>query len=101
MAVYVGIICGMLCFSFVFLLGSFWNWLLLNVALDRESKDILTIGAALAVSVLIGFLSSRLFQKDQQIDIQQHQAIERGYALYCPHDGEFSWVGECEQEGEE
>ena len=27
----------------------------------------------------------------------KHQAIERGYALHCPHDGEFAWVGECEE----
>lgn len=27
----------------------------------------------------------------------QKQAIERGYALHCPHDGEFAWVGECEE----
>jgi hypothetical protein len=27
--------------------------------------------------------------------IWQSQAIERGYALYCPLDGEFSWKGEC------
>ena len=25
------------------------------------------------------------------------QAIERGYGLYCPMDGEFAWVGECEE----
>ena len=24
------------------------------------------------------------------------QAIERGYALYCPKDGKFAWKGECE-----
>ena len=24
-------------------------------------------------------------------------AIERGYGLYCPHNGEFAWVGECEE----
>lgn len=25
----------------------------------------------------------------------KQQAIERGYALYCPSDGEFAWKGEC------
>lgn len=30
----------------------------------------------------------------------KQQAIERGYALYCPADGKFAWVGECEQKGE-
>lgn len=24
------------------------------------------------------------------------QAIERGYALYCPADGDWAWVGDCE-----
>lgn len=24
------------------------------------------------------------------------EAIERGYALYCPLDGEFAWKGECD-----
>ena len=23
------------------------------------------------------------------------------YALRCPADGEFAWIGECEQKGEE
>jgi hypothetical protein len=26
----------------------------------------------------------------------QSQAIERGYALYCPNNGNFAWIGECE-----
>jgi hypothetical protein len=25
----------------------------------------------------------------------QREAIQRGYALYCPGDGSFAWVGEC------
>ena len=24
------------------------------------------------------------------------QAIERGYALYCPADGDWAWVGDCD-----
>lgn len=26
----------------------------------------------------------------------QSQTIQRGYALYCPTDGKFAWIGECE-----
>lgn len=26
----------------------------------------------------------------------QSQDIERGYALYCPNNGNFAWIGECE-----
>lgn len=25
----------------------------------------------------------------------QDEAIERGFALYCPSDGKFAWKGEC------
>ena len=32
------------------------------------------------------------------VNDMRHQAIERGYGLYCPHDGEFAWVGECGEE---
>ena len=24
------------------------------------------------------------------------EAIEKGYALHCPKDGEFAWKGECD-----
>lgn len=24
------------------------------------------------------------------------EAIERGYAQYCPQNGSFAWVGECD-----
>ena len=30
-------------------------------------------------------------------DQLQTQAIEHGYALYCPVDGTFAWNGECEE----
>ena len=30
-------------------------------------------------------------------DDLHRQAIERGYGLYCPVDGEFAWVGECKE----
>ena len=29
--------------------------------------------------------------------IMQVQAIQRGYALYCPTNGNFAWNGECEE----
>ena len=26
----------------------------------------------------------------------QGAAIERGYGIYCPKNGQFAWVGECD-----
>lgn len=45
-----------------------------------------------SVSFMIYVTVDRLTNKT----IQQ-QAIERGYALYCPKDGEFAWKGECDE----
>lgn len=25
------------------------------------------------------------------------EAIQRGHALYCPDNGKFEWVGECDE----
>jgi hypothetical protein len=45
-----------------------------------------------SVSFMIYVTIDRLTNKP----IQQ-QAIERGYALYCPKDGKFAWKGECDE----
>lgn len=45
-----------------------------------------------SVSFMIYVTVDRLTNKT----IQQ-QAIERGYALYCPKDGKFAWKGECNE----
>lgn len=29
------------------------------------------------------------------VDAIMNQAIERGYALYCPTRGNWAWTGEC------
>jgi hypothetical protein len=50
------------------------------------------IGAIFILGLFIGaivcyFITSYEFEK---------QAISRGYALYCPTNGDFAWNGECE-----
>jgi hypothetical protein len=30
--------------------------------------------------------------------IWKNEAIDRGYALYCPVDGVFAWKGECKND---
>ena len=53
----------------------------------------------LLVGVVIGLLLVAKLKEaiNDPVNDMRHQAIERGYALYCPHDGEFAWVGECEE----
>lgn len=52
------------------------------------------------VGVILGIaLLGKLIEAiNEPVNDMQHQAIERGYALYCPADGQFAWVGECEEE---
>ena len=49
--------------------------------------------------IVVGvFISAILFNFYGYVegDRVQRQAIERGYALHCPKDGEFAWKGECD-----
>jgi uncharacterized membrane protein YpjA len=46
----------------------------------------------LVVAVFIGFIFGYMYGEDEM----QAQAIQRGYALYCPSSGDFAWQGECE-----
>lgn len=34
--------------------------------------------------------------KTDRLETLKAEAIERGYALYCPKDGRFEWKGECD-----
>ena len=55
----------------------------------------------LFIALVIAFaagLSSSLITTEVTQDKWQEQAIERGYAQFCPLDGEFAWNGECEDE---
>lgn len=50
----------------------------------------------LVVAVLMAFVGGMFIGSALQMDTDQKEAILRGYALYCPNDGKFAWVGECE-----
>ena len=49
------------------------------------------------VVVLVGGLTALIVMLSHPEPDLHRQAIERGYGLYCPMDGEFAWVGECEE----
>jgi hypothetical protein len=46
----------------------------------------------LLAAVAAGWLGWSLTQ-----NYYRGQAIERGYALHCPTDGRFAWMGECDE----
>lgn len=43
--------------------------------------------------LVVLFLVVALYIDDVQA--LRAQAVERGYAMHCPHDGHWSWIGEC------
>ncbi len=45
------------------------------------------------VAMLVALLA--MFVLGSKVDKLERQAIERGYAIYCPNDGMWAWVGEC------
>lgn len=52
--------------------------------------------AVVVVGLLIGgFVFGVSYGIEFTTDKFQSEAIQRGYALFCPSDGKFSWAGEC------
>ena len=53
---------------------------------------------ALILTVFLLILSVfNMFAIDDRNQELKRQAVERGYALYCPLTGEWAWKGECDQ----
>ena len=48
-------------------------------------------GGALGVVFALGGLAGVQWEKDRM----HRELIARGLAIYCPHNGEFAFVGEC------
>ena len=48
------------------------------------------------ICVVIGFILGALVNGILVANKYKDNAIERGYALYCPGNGKFAWTGECE-----
>lgn len=65
---------------------------------DFTGQMVLTIGGVLMISFLIGLgiTGFGITMGDNEARHQLHtEAIERGYGLYCPTNGQFAWAGEC------
>lgn len=54
----------------------------------------IAVGAVIGFIVLLGYNIYNFTSSPDLVD----QAVERGYALYCPDDGKFAWKGECDED---
>lgn len=55
------------------------------------------VAIVFAVSIFITFSASMIVGGIIQQNYHEKEAISRGYGLYCPADGKFAWVGECDE----
>lgn len=55
--------------------------------------DGLGIFGLIVVAVFIGFILGHMSGEDSM----ETEAIERGYAIYCPTSGDFAWKNECDK----
>lgn len=53
--------------------------------------------AFLPILAFIFFLVGHYMGWSQGIDKIHVEAIDRGYALYCPKSGYFAWKDECQK----
>lgn len=60
--------------------------------MSRSSGNNVNVGL---IMIIIGILMM-FFGKVLTVSDLKSEAIERGYALHCPKEGEFAWKGECD-----
>jgi hypothetical protein len=53
-------------------------------------------GILLIIVLCIGIAAGFGLGSEHAGSDYEEQAISRGYALYCPTNGDFAWNGECE-----
>ena len=53
-------------------------------------------GGTLMLGLAAGFLLGVMVGAGIADKIARTEAIERGFALYCPDDGAFAWKDECD-----
>lgn len=59
-------------------------------------EDVVILVAVVAVSIFVSFNIGGSLGRTDATNIMRTEAISRGYAMYCPDDGEFAWIGECD-----
>lgn len=60
-------------------------------------EDFVIILAALAFGCLCGVIGGAIADRVASTHYKRG-AVERGYAMHCPADGEWAWKGECGEE---
>ena len=65
----------------------------MNYNISCTNVKILVTCLSLTVLVLIVLF----LRQDYTIYYLKADAIDRGYALHCPKDGDFAWKGECDE----
>lgn len=50
------------------------------------------IKIGLGLAILLGILVGGSLVGESY----REEAVERGYALYCPNNGDWAWVGDCD-----
>ena len=59
--------------------------------MNETEKTLVLLAAILFIALLVS-----LFGFGMREEAFKSQAIERGYALYCPTNGVWAWEGECQ-----
>lgn len=57
------------------------------------------LGFCLVAGLFFALINAALYAtRDQRFVDFKKDAIERGYALYCPKNAHFAWKGECKDD---
>jgi hypothetical protein len=52
--------------------------------------------SAIMFGVLIGLVIGISVAASISVNEWRNDTVKRGLAIYCPQDGQWAWIGECE-----
>jgi hypothetical protein len=68
--------------------------------MDRVFDFVFSSAGGFAFGVTVAFLTIGAVTYSTGKNGVRSEAIDRGYAAYCPKNGRWAWIGECDPAAE-
>ena len=53
-------------------------------------KGMFIVACLVSLILAVSFLD-----RDGELEKYRMESIDKGYAVYCPYNGQLAWIGEC------
>lgn len=65
--------------------------------MDKAIEFVLSTAGGFCLGLLLSLILFTWIAYSDGREVVRKQAVERGYAAYCPKNGQWAWNGECKE----